>query len=534
MHLRQLATRSLLIGLLALCASNSCSRSSPDQENEVAYELDRGLNGEPESLSPGDFHSNQASTILRDIGEGLVRYLPSGEIDGGVASSWTISDDGREYRFEIRSNARWSDGAPIVAEEFVEAFRELVDPSNGHRHAAILTPVLNAEKIIDGLNATEDLGVTAIDSKTLQIQLEAHTPQFLQILTHPSAFPVRSNAQFVDVSNGAYSVAERVLGSEILLAKNESYWNASKVTYQSIRYHVVEETVEFNRFRAGELDITGNVPAAIFDTVQREYPNELKISPYLGVYYYGFNLNHKRFQSNLRLRKALNLAIDRDALVGNILGRGEMPALTWVPPGISGYKSPSASWSKAEQRDREVMARGLIEELGYGASNPLSFSLVYNTSDVQQRIALAVQSMWQSVLGAQVELKNMEFKVLLNEIQHEPSVEIFRLSWTGDYIDPESFLQIFETDSPSNFTNFSSTKFDDLMRRSREEREVSKRFRLLADAEMLVLEELPVVPLYFYVSKHLVDSDVVGWQDNVLDIHESQYLQPASLGAVSD
>ena len=500
-------------------------RAPQDSDESSLAVLHRGLNGEPESLNPGNFSSNQSATVLRDIGEGLVIYLPDGSIGAGAAEDWDISADATSYRFTLRDAGVWPDGQPIVADDFVRSFRELVNPANAYSNARTLGPVKNARAILSGAEKLEALGVRSLSSRQLEIELESPAPHFLQLLTHPSTFPVQTNAG-PEITNGPYLIQERVLGSHIQLMKNPAYWNADRIGYEIVRYHIVDELSEFNRFRAGELDITGNVPAGVFEIAQRDFPNALKVAPYLGIYYYGFNLRNETFQNNLGLRQALNLAVDRESLVNDVLGRGELAAYSWVPSGVSNYISAAFRWKSSSDEERAASARRAFNN-SHNSQMPKSIRLIYNSSDVQQRIALAVQSMWQETLGIQVELENVEFGVLLDRIRTDPAVEIFRLSWTADYDDAEAFLQVFRSNHPSNFSGFASDQFDKILEQAAVETDIRRRAQLLKDAESLLLAEAPIVPLYFYVSKHLVADGVMGWTPNVLDIHQSQFLQPA-------
>ena len=521
----------VLCGFLAIC---SCG-SNDDAIDESISLLNRGLTVEPESLDPHKTTSNSAGEVLRDIGEGLLTYSEDGSLKGGVASSWDVSDDGLVYSFVIRDNAAWSNGDPVLASDFVFALRRLVDPTTASPYALLLESILNAEQIVKGELPPDDLGVVAFDESTLQIQLEIPTPHFVQLLTHPSAFPLHaeSTINLGDafsspgnfVSNGAYTLVEWIVGSSISLKRNAHYWQNSGSGFDRVSYHIVQESAEVNRFRAGELDVTSNIDGAQFAAMLDERPNEVRVSPYLGVFYYGFNLKSGLFSDKPDLRRALSMAINREALVKAVTRRGESPAYGWVPPGIDGYVSRSLDYSTLSKAQREEEARRLYESCGYNSSNPLAFELRYNTSTVQTRIAVAIQSMWRDVLGAEVTLVNEEFRVLLSNIQSMEETEMFRLSWTGDYNDPLTFLQLFESGNPSNLTAYSNPRVDSLLQDAASEADTARRMSLLADVEATALSEHPVIPLYFYVSKHLVRNNIVGWQDNILDFHYSQHLR---------
>ena len=325
--------------------------------------LRRGLNGDPESLNPHYFSSNQSASVLRDIGEGLLRYDSAGILVEGVAEKWSISEDGLLYEFKLRNDARWSNGDPVLARDFVSAFRALVTPDLAARNADNAEHILNASSILRGELPPTALGVYADDPKVLKIQLSTQTPYFIQLLAHPSMFPIheveilaKSENGFGDIgiTNGAYSLAKRVIGSEIILERNPIYWNNAETYFDRVTYHILQESAEFVRFRAGEIDITENVTSSSFELAKREYPNELRIAPLLGVYYYGFNLTNSIFQGEPNLRRALSLAIDRKMLVSKVTGRGEQEAYGWVPPGFHGYESQSIAESEMGDRKSVV------------------------------------------------------------------------------------------------------------------------------------------------------------------------------------
>ena len=504
--------------------------------------LHRGLNSAPESYDRQQTSSVQASDVFRDIGEGLVSYTATGELTPGAAETWTISRNGLVYTFTLRENGRWSSGDAVTAEDFVFTFRRLFDPDMRAPYAGFLSVIENAEAMLNRAAAPDTLGVRALDPQTLEITLAQPTPYFLSLLTHPSTHPqhAASIAALGDdhlragnlVTNGAYRLAAVEPGALIELERNPHYWNDAATAIDRVHYHIlVEPMAEYNRFRAGELHITSTLPPSIA-AIRERYPDEIRLAPSLGVYYYGFNVTRPPFENNKDLRQALSLAIDRAALAEQVLGRGEVPAYSFVPPGIEGYEPPELEFSGMSQAERNEHARRLYERAGYGPDNHVEFELRYNTGDDHQRIAEAVQSMWREVLGVEVTLVNVEFQVLLSQMRAREVTEIFRSAWNGDYADAHTFLSTQEADNPQNLPGWSSADYDEWMRRAGEQADEDTRLRYLEEAERTLLQGHAVAPLYYYVSKHLVSEDVVGWEDNVLDIHYSQHLalRPATNG----
>jgi len=535
-------TRFATFAALAIFSVVALSCSASQDPGSTASVLHRGLSTDPESVDPQKIRSVQAGEVLRDIGEGLLSYSATGALGAGSADEWTISDDGLSYTFHIRDSARWSNGDPVTAQHFLFSLRRLIDPGTAAFYAQMLDNISAAQEIIAGAAAVENLGVEAVDDKTLVITLVRPTPYLLSLLTYPSTFPVHpgSIAEHGDeftragnlLSNGAYKLDARVPGSVLELSRNEYYWNNAATAIDEVRYHIiVQEMTELNRYRAGEIQITGSVPPDSFKQVREEYPDELRIAPYLGVYYYGFNLTKPPFKDNPQLREALSMAVDRDVLVANITGRGEAPAYSWVPPGVDNYEQRRFEYAEQSQDERNARARRLLHEAGYGPENPLQIELRYNTSDTQQRIALAVQSMWRDVLGVETTLVNEEFQVLLANMRGREVTQVFRSSWIGDYNDAHTFLGIMESGKPSNLPGYQSNEFDTLMQHAAQQVDPDRRRLYLEEAERVLLADHPVIPLYFYVSKHLVSRDVIGWGDNVLDYHYSQHLKLAPTDA---
>jgi len=535
----KLTTKLLVLAALAafaVAAAGCGERGEPLAGRSV---LNRGLSTEPESLDPQKGRSVQAADVLRDIGEGLVAYNEAGELIAAAAERWEISADGLTYTFHLRADARWSNGDPVSAEDFVFGLRRLVDPVTAALYAAELGNVVNAAAIVAGERAPAELGVAAPDARTLVISLLRPTPYLLSLLTHPSTFPVHraSFAQHGDafaragklLSNGAYVLVRWDPGSIIELQRNAYYWNDSDTAIDVVRHHIVtQETAELNRYRAGELHVTSTVPPDNFDAIRREYGEQLHVAPTLGIYYYGFNLSKPPFRDNPELRQALSMAIDREVLVETITGRGEAPAYSWVPPGVDNYEPVRLPFAELSQEERNALAQSLYRKAGYSREHPLRFELRYNTSDTQQRIALAAQAMWREVLGAEAKLVNVEFQVLLDQMRDAEVTEMFRSSWFGDYNDANTFLAIMQSDSAANMPRYSNDEYDALMKSAGEQLDLARRRLFLEEAERVLLADHAIIPLYFYVSKHLVSPQIRGWQDNILNYHYSQYL---SLGA---
>ncbi len=520
-----------LLALLAAAFAGACS-SEPDGPANV---LQRGTPSDPETLDPHKARSVQAAEILRDLGEGLAGYTANGELVPAAAERWEVSDDGLTYTFHLRDGLKWSNGDPLTAEHFVAGMRRLVSPATAAFYAQMLVDLENAGGIVSGDIPVSMLGVEAVDEKTLVMRLTQPTPYLVSLLTHPSTFPIHPDSLEAHgdnfarpgnfISNGAYVLDAWVPGSLVALRRNEHYWNDAATAIDAVNYHVVvQNTSELNRYRAGELHITSTVPPDSFAQVRAEYGDQLRIAPYLGVYYYGYNLTQPPFAGNLALREALSMAIDREQLAGKVLGRGEEAAYSWVPPGVHNYTPVQMSFASLAKDEREKLARARYKEAGYGPDKPLEVEVRYNTNDTNKRIAVAIQSMWREVLGVEATLINEEFQVLLANMRDATVTQVFRSSWLGDYNDAHTFLSVLQDGNPANMPRYANAEYDQLMARAAAQIDPERRRLYLEEAERVMLADHPLIPLYVFVSKHLVSPAVEGWGDNVLDYHYSQHL----------
>ncbi len=535
--------RLLSLCLLWLIALLGCSEG-PTSDSSYTM-LQRGNGDEPESLDMHKTRSTEAGDVQRDLGEGLIGYTPAGELVPAAAESWQLSADGLQYDFSLREDARWSNGEPVTAHDFVYSFRRLVDPDTAAVYVQSVEQIVNAADIVAGNLPIDALGVEAMDAHTLRIRLQQAVPYFLDLLTHPSMFPLhRASVQVHGaaharpgnlVSNGAYRLTAWEVGSYIELERNEFFHDAANVAIDQVRHHVTSEPMaELNRFRAGELHTTRTIPPAAFQQMRQDRPHEVRVSPALGVYFFGFNMTKSPFANAPTLRRALSMALDRETIVEKIIGRGEAPAYGWVPYGTPNYEPRRYDWAEWESEARYQRARELYREAGYGPDNPLQAELRYNTSDTHQKVALAAQSMWREVLGADITLINEEFQVLLANVMQKEVTQIVRLNWNGDYNDAQTFLGTLESTNPSNFTGYNSDEFDTLMQKAATRNDPDVRKVFLEEAERVMLEDYPLIPIYFFVNKSMVSEQVRGWGDNILNYHYSQHLSLDGKQGVSD
>ncbi len=498
--------------------------------------LRKGNGPEVETLDPHKAEGVSSANVLRDLYEGLVAERPDATLTAGAAESWTLSADRMTYTFKLRQNVRWSNGDPVTAEDFVTGLRRSADPATGSNYSQILAPIANAEAVIEGKLSPDKLGVTAQDPHTLVIKLKGPTPYFLGLLVHSSTFPIHAaslkkfGAAFAQpgnlVTNGAYRLVQRVVQSHILLERSPYYWDNANTTIEQVQYLNTEDlNSEFKRFRAGELDWTYEVPASQGPWIRANLPDQYRVQTYLGIYYYGFNVTRPPFKDNPKLRRALTLAIDRTVICEKVQGLGEQPADSWVPPGTIGHRTAKAQWSGWTREQSLTEARRLYQEAGYSEKNPAHVEILYNTHENHKKVATAIAGMWKQWLGVDAVLVNEEWKVYLQTRRLRARTQVFRAGWIGDYNDANSFLEILHSKHGLNDQGYSNPKYDALIEKAAVEGDPLLREQWQHDAEALLMEDLPVIPIYFYVTKRLVSPRVTGWQGNIMDHHQTRYMR---------
>jgi ABC-type oligopeptide transport system substrate-binding subunit len=525
-----IAAAIVAAGLIA-CSSPTENGSSA-QDTIAGTVLRRGNGGEPQTLDPALADDVHAFNVLADLYEGLVVEAADGSLQAGVAERWEVSENGLIYDFFLREDAAWSNGDPVTAADFVYAFRRVVSPGSTAAYSFLLDPLLNHAAVLSGDLPPEELGIRAVDASHLRMELATPTPYFPAILGMPIAFPVHpaasGPADFPDpahfVGNGPFVLEEWRLGEKIRLKKNPRFRDAASVEVETVDYlPITNPMTELNMYRAGELDITQTVPPALFDQLRSEKSEELRVAPSLGLYYLAFDLSEPPLDSGF-LRQALTMAIDRQALV-SILGRGERAAFGIVPPGVANHRGSMFAWQDLPDNERISLARELYRQAGFSESSPLRITLTYDVGDVHETVALAVASMWRDVLGVDVALDKKEWGLFLATREDRASWDVMRFSWAGDYNDATTFLDIFRSDSPQNLPGFRRSEFDQSLADAATATSLQARAGALRNAEATLLDDYPVAPLYFFVSKHLVSPRIAGYRDNPLDRHPTRYIR---------
>jgi oligopeptide transport system substrate-binding protein len=489
--------------------------------------LRRGNGAEPQSLDPHKSEGVPESNLQRDLFEGLVNDDADQGVVPGAARAWEVSADGTVYLFHMREDGRWSNGDPVTARDFEYGLRRSVDPATLSNYSIMLRPILNAEEVIAGELPPEALGVRAIDDLTLEIRLEAPTPYFLGVLSHSSAYPVhrpsveRYGTRWARpgrlVSNGAYRLKDWVMQSHIIMERNPYYWDDANTTIDEVWFYPIEnQSTELQRYRADALDLTYDLPFRQLGWIRENLPDELVISEYLGVYYFGLNTTQPPFKDNVELRRALNLAVDREILTQQVTTAGEIPAYGYVPAAAN-YEQVVPEWAHWTQEERVAEARRLYEAAGYSRDNPLKVQILYNTHENHRTISVAIASMWKEALGVEVELVNQEWKVYLETRRTKQTTQVFRAGWIGDYNDAYNFLEILHSQSGLNDPGWNNADYDALLEAAANEIDLERRAELMHQAEQLVLQEVPVIPVYFYVTKRLVKPWVGNYRPHVQD-----------------
>lgn len=505
---------------LAACSGNN-------SETPAGKFLKAGNGDEVQDLDPHvvtglpEHHVNSALFEgLADVDPATLKPIPA------AAESWAISEDGLVYTFTIRQDAKWSNGEPLTTQDFVFSWQRMLSPELAAEYSYMLHCIKNAKAFNAGeIKNFSEVGVKALDDYTLEVTLENPTPYFLAMQMHQSFYPVhRATLEKFGslykrgtgwthagnhVGNGPFRLVEWRPSEFIRVLRSEQYWDKANVKLDGIEFYPINDLqTEERSFRTGSLHLTENIPMHRIPVYQKENPAVLHLDPYLGIYYYRFNVTRKPFD-DVRVRKAFSLSLDRDQLCKFVMKAGEQPAYTYVPPGME--YTPAAPLEYNPQKAKQLLA-----EAGYPDGKGLpSVEILYNTSEAHKTIAEALQRMWKETLNADVRLLNQDWKVYLDTMDNR-GYDMARSGWIADVADPINFLECYLSDGGNNRTGWSNPTFDELVFAAYAETDVAKRDAIMRDAEALLLDELPVLPIYMYTRKYLLSTEVKGLTPNLL------------------
>ncbi|MCE2518897.1 MAG: peptide ABC transporter substrate-binding protein [Alphaproteobacteria bacterium] len=462
--------------------------------------------------------------VIRDLFEGLLSQDADGSLVPGVATHFTASDSNTTYTFALRKDARWSNGDPVTAHDFVYAWRRAVDPVTASPYGWYLelTQIANAADILAGEKEPDELGVSAVDDHTLEVRLFAPLPYFPAMTTYATLFPAHQatieahgakwTAPGNMVSNGAYVLQELVLNEYHRRVKNPEYWNADNVIIEEVTGLVInDDNQALTRYRAGELDHLQPLPAGQFPALREEMPDEATSVPRLCSYFYAINHSesgHPALQ-DVRVRRALSMAIDRKVIVERLLKGGQWPAYNFTHLKTAGFEMPEIAYATLGQAERDDEAKRLMAASGL---EDLTLRLIYNTSESHKQIATVISQMWKQKLGVTTELANFEWKTYLN-IMDNQEFDLARSGWCGDYNEASTFLDLLTTTHGANRGRYSNPEVDELMAASKT---VADPGAIYAEVEQILAEDMAIIPIYHYANTFLLSSDIRGWPyDNV-------------------
>jgi len=498
--------------------------------------LRRSSIGDVQTLDPQLWVYGQDGNIAQDLFQGLTTLDAAANVQPGSAESWTISPDGKRYTFKLRRGLQWSDGTPITSKDFLYSFYRLFDPAMAAASASLLYAIANGREVNTGKLPLTKLGISAPNPNTFVVSLAHPAPYFLDLIVH-RALPVPRHviAKWGDqwtrpehiVSNGPFVLAERRPNAYVKLKKNPLFYAADAVKLDAVQHIPIEDPrTALARYRAGELDIAVSLPSEQIDDLRREFGSQLHLTQQIGLEYYAFNTKRPPFD-DARVRRALSMAIDREALSRAVLRAGEPAAYCLVPTGVTNYpRGGCADFATLDTKQRLAEAHALLAAAGYDAAKPLKLVLRFNSGDTQRKTAIAIAAMWQP-LGVRAELVTADLRAHQQAVR-EGDFDVARASWYAEDRDPASFLELVASRASGiNISRFSDAKFDALIEQADNSADLGARAALLRQAEARAMQEQPLAPLYYYVSRRLISPRVQGWVDNPRGIHLQRYLSLA-------
>lgn len=529
--------RAGVASLLAMSVIASSANAAVVPEGTAlapTQELVRNNGSEPATLDPHKVESDVEFNIINDTFDGLVAVRKDGTIEPRLAERWENKAD-NVWVFHLRPGITWSDGEPITAEDVVWSWRRLVSPDIGSPYASYLgnMHIVNAAEIAEGKKSPDTLGVKALDDQTVEITLTQPTAAFLNMLAHPTLVPIDKTAveRFGDrwtrpehfVSSGAYRVTEWKVNERIVGERNKRYWDDAHTVINKVTWlAVTSQTADVNRYKAGEIDITYTIPLNQYAQLKKTLGGEVHTEPQLATYYYEFNTTKAPF-NDPRVRRALNMGLDKDVIAEKVLGQGQRPAWVVSQPEIGGITVKNPDYAAWPREKRLSEAKRLLSEAGFTEAHPLTFRLLYNTLESHQRIAIAASSMWKKNLGVVATLQNQEWKTMLDTM-HTGNFDVVRYAWIADYDDASTFLNNFRTGNSENTAKYSNPTYDEALVNAAKAPDSAQRGHYYQQAEDILSEDVPAIPVYHYVRSQLVKPYVGGFSPNAMGLFSTKDL----------
>jgi oligopeptide transport system substrate-binding protein len=517
---------STALAVAAIAASPTLAQDTHPETGETLAEDQtftyRLLDQFP-TVDPQLNEETEGSKVIRDIFEGLIIQDAEGNLIPGVATEWTASNENKTWTFTLRPEAKWSNGDPVVAEDFVYAWRRAADPETASPYSwyVELAQIENAAEIVAGEADPETLGVRAVDDHTLEVNLTSPLPYFPAMTTYATFSP--NHPATVEehgsdwtrpeniVSNGAYTLEEIAINEYHTRVKNPEYWDAENTIIEEVTGIVINDSsTALTRYKAGELDYVEPLPPGQFPALQEELPDEAHSVPRLCSYYYAINFTDSGNPAlqDVNVRKALSYAIDRDVIVDQVLKGGQLPAYNFAHVATAGFEAPTIDYAGWSQADRDAKAKELMAEAGYGeGGEPLELKLIYNTDESHKAIATVMSQMWKQKLGVDVTMENMEWQTYL-EVRSEQNFDVARSAWCGDYNEASTFLDLVTTTHGSNDGKYSNDRVDELMKASKTSMDPQAAY---TEVEQILADEMGIIPVYHYANAFLLSSDIKGW-----------------------
>jgi oligopeptide transport system substrate-binding protein len=518
--------RVVLLSILLVFALvfTACAGGSGNGDDTARKVLRTNNSSEPGSLDPALAQGTHESWVLDHVFEGLMKKDQDGDITEGMAASYTLADDNVTYTFILRDDITWSNGEPVTAHDFEYSWKRALDPETAAYYSYQFYYLKGGEAYNTGEGTAEDVGVTAIDDTTLEVVLENPTAFFPELTSFYCYFPISKDVDEANpdwakspdtyVSNGPFLLTEWVHNASITIEKNENYYDADLVNLDAIEFAILDdENTAWQRYEGGEFDFLTPLPQTVVARMMDENNPELVIGTDLATYYYNLNTETQPF-NNVKVRQALSMAIDRESIVENVSQGGQLAAEGVVPYGIpdetgEDFRDGVGNLITYDPvAAKTLLEEGLAEE-GMTLSDMNDFTLLYNTLEAHAKIAQAIQEMWRTSLGIEVNLENVDFQVKLDR-EKAGDYDISRAGWIGDYIDPLTFIDMWVTDGPYNDASYSNAQYDEYVQIARNSVDQAERMEAMRNAEELLMEEMPVVPIYFYTQPYAQKSYVTG------------------------